>query len=123
MLGLAEELLNRRSPKRDQNKNYRGAETNDYGIKRAEEIVAAGLEAFGIVENELREMRKSCVEKVLISSIIRAETSVRIAWVAEKLQMGTTSNVTRASKLIGTLLERDKRLKRLRKKIYATISS
>jgi hypothetical protein len=48
---FAEDLLSRRSAKRDSSKNYRGAEANDYHLKRAEAILAAGLEAFGISES------------------------------------------------------------------------
>ncbi len=55
--------------------------------------------------------------------IIRSETTVRSAWLAEKLQMGTVANVTRVSNAMAAHLQDDKRLKRVKKKIYAIISS
>ena len=48
-----------------------GAEARDHGTKRAEEIFVMGLEAFGISESELPQLKKSSDEKALIASIIR----------------------------------------------------
>lgn len=123
MLGFAEDLLSLRSTKRDRSKNYRGAEARDHGAKRAEEILRIGLEAFGISESELPELKKSSDEKFLIASIIRTETAVPIAWVAETLQMGTAANLTRAGKAIEGRLEGNRKLKQTKKRIYANISS
>jgi hypothetical protein len=123
MLAIAEDLLSRRSPKRDRSKNYRGADSNDYGIKRAQAIIDSGLAAFELDEEELGEMKKSGDEKSLIAAIVRAETSVRASWVAEKLQMGSVANVTRASKAIEHRLAGERKLKRIQKEILANISS
>ena len=123
MLAIAEGALSRRSPKRDRSKNYRGADSNDYGMRRAEAIIAAGLAKFDLDDERLGEMKKSADEKSLIAAIVRAETSVKASWVAERLQMGSVANVTRASKAIGARLAGDRKLKRIQKEIIATISS
>ena len=123
MLGFAEDLLALRSTKRDRSKNYRGAEAKDHGSKRAEAIIKAGLEAFGISKADLPKLKKSAEAKALLASIIRTETAVRIAWIAETLKMGTAANVTRASKVIEERLAGDRKLKRMKKQIYANISS
>ena len=123
MLGLAEDLLALRSARSNRSKNYRGAEARDHGIKQADAIVKAGLQVFGIEEPDLPKLKKSAVEKALIASIIRSETSVPVAWITEKLKMGTTANVTRASKSIIERLPGDRQLKRAKKQIYATIPS
>ena len=68
-------------------------------------------------------MKKSADEKSLIAAIVRAETSVKASWVAERLQMGSVANVTRASKAIGERLAGDRKLKRIQKEIHANISS
>ncbi len=68
-------------------------------------------------------MKKSADEKSLIAAIARAETSVRASWVAQRLQMGSVANVTRASKAIGERLAGDRKLKRMHKMILANISS
>ena len=59
----------------------------------------------------------------LIAAIVRAETAVRASWVAEKLQMGSVANVTRASKAIEHRLAGERKLKRIQKEILANISS
>ena len=123
MLGFAEDLLELRSTKRDNSRNYRGAEAKDHSIHRAEEIIRSGLEAFGITNSDLPELKKSAEEKALLASIVRTETAVPIAWIAERLQMGTAANVTRASKVIEEQLNGDRKLKRIRKQLYANISS
>ena len=74
-------------------------------------------------ESELSDLKKSADEKGLIAMIIRSDTTVRSAWLAEKLQMGTVANVTRVSNAMAAHLQDDKRLKRVKKKIYAIISS
>lgn len=123
ILGIAEDLLSRRSPKRDRSNNYRGADSNDYATKRAESIIDSGLEAFDLDDEKLGKMKKGADEKSLIAAIVRAETSVRASWVAERLQMGSVANVTRASKAIAHRLPKDRKLKRIRKEILANISS
>jgi REP element-mobilizing transposase RayT len=123
MLAVAEDLLSRRSPKRDRSKNYRGADSSDYGIKRAEAIIDSGLAAFDLDQEKLGEMKKSADEKSLIAAIVRKETTVKASWVAEKLQMGSVANVTRASKAIAHRLAGDRRLQRIQKKILANMSS
>ena len=68
-------------------------------------------------------MKKGAGEKSLIAAIVRAETSVKASWVAERLQMGSVANVTRASKAIADRLAGDRRLKRMPKEIFANIPS
>jgi REP element-mobilizing transposase RayT len=123
MLGLAEDLLSSRSSGNDKGGNYRGAELRDYGTKRAEAIIAAGLDALGLDGGMLREMKKSADEKSLIAAIVREETTVKARWLAEKLHMGSVANVSRASREIAGRLPGDRNLKRLRKKVYAKIPS
>ena len=68
-------------------------------------------------------MRKSAEEKCLIASIVREESAVKVSWLTEKLHMGSVANVTRATKAITQRLPSDRKLKRVKKKILATISS
>ena len=68
-------------------------------------------------------MKKSADEKSLIAAIVRAQTSVKATWVAERLQMGSVANVTRASKAIEDRLAGDRMLKRIQKEVLANISS
>ncbi len=58
MLGFAEELTALRSARSNRRKNYRGAEAQDHGIKRADTIFKAGLKTFGIKEADLNRHEK-----------------------------------------------------------------
>ena len=129
MLGLAEDLLSRHSARGDRGDrgdrggNYRGAEMRDYGKGRAEVIIAAGMNALGLDEGMLGEMKKGAYEKLLIAAIVREETEVKARWLAGRLQMGSVANVSRASREIARSLRGDRKLSRLRKEIYAKIPS
>jgi len=68
-------------------------------------------------------MKESADKKVLIAAIVREMTAVKVAWLAERLEMGSKSNVTRASSTVLTRQGADKTLRRTRKKIHATMSS
>ena len=57
------------------------------------------------------------------ASIVREESAVKVSWLTEKLHMGSVANVTRATKAITQRLPSDRKLKRVKKKILATISS
>jgi hypothetical protein len=94
-----------------------------FGEKQAEKIIAAGLEVFGLEEAQLPGMKESADKKVLIAAIVREMTAVKVAWLAERLEMGSKSNVTRASSTVLTRQGADKTLRRTRKKIHATMSS
>ncbi len=61
-----------------------GAELRAYGTKRAEAIIAAGLDIFELNEESLGEMKKGADEKLLIASIVREETTVKARWLAER---------------------------------------
>ncbi|MFV2044793.1 MAG: hypothetical protein ACC700_16355, partial [Anaerolineales bacterium] len=123
MLGLAEDLLSRHAPGSGRGGNYRGEELRDYGTRRAEAIIAAGLDTFELDEGDLGEMKKGADEKLLIAAIVREETVVKARWLAERLQMGSVANVSRASREIAQRLPGDRKLSRLRKEIYARIPS
>ena len=123
MLELAEDLLSRRSSRRKASKNYRGEEVNDHGERRANEVVRAGLEAFGLEDEDLESMKKSADEKALIASLIREGTTVRLEWITKKLKMGSVANVTRACVAIAERLPKERALRRSRNRISANISS
>ena len=71
----------------------------------AERASDAGLAAFDLNDEKLRQIKMSADEKSLIAALVRAETVVRASWVAEQLRMGSVANATRASKAIEHSLE------------------
>lgn len=60
-----------------------------HGEKHAEAILSAGLEAFGIEEDQLADMKKGADVKCMIAAIVREETAVKVARLAERLKMGS----------------------------------
>jgi putative transposase len=62
--------------------------------ERAERMVARELERLGWDERQLTERRKGDKEKVEMAARLRAETTMSLAWIAQRLQMGSWSNVS-----------------------------
>ena len=117
LLDLSAPLLEKR--RRESRENYQGPEMEAHGERRAEEITQAGLEVLGIGEEELAPMRKTAREKCVIAWKVRAETGVPLKWVSERLKMGNPANVSRAAREIEEQRGKDRRLKRIIRKIDA----
>ncbi len=92
VLELADAVLRRRS--RSPGGSYSGAEIADHGERRARAIVGAGLAEFGLAAGDLAGLPKGAWQKALVALKIRRETAVPLAWIADELAMGSTSNVS-----------------------------
>jgi hypothetical protein len=64
------------------------------GEIRAERLVRAGLQALGWTEKELSARRKGDKGKVKLARQLRAETTMTLAWIARRLQMGRWTYVS-----------------------------
>lgn len=71
-----------------------------YGVERvqgaearAEEIIAAELKRQRCQEAELRERRKGDPLKLSLAVRLRAETTMTVGWIAERLSMGTRAHL------------------------------
>src|SRR5207237_142892 len=62
----------------------------------AERLLAAGLRALRLTEEKLKPLRKGAPEKVALAWWLRGRTTVPLAWVSERLQMGHYTRVTQA---------------------------
>ena len=87
MLGLLDGVLAGRS-----RESFSGAEVASHDEAAAEQLLLAGLEALGIVEEDLAEMKMSSPEKYALAWLIRRNTSVRNRWIKDRLHMGTATN-------------------------------
>ena len=56
---------------------------------QAEQLVIAGLKRMGWREADLRAQRKGVPRKVALAWQLRAQTTMPLAWIAERLRMGT----------------------------------
>lgn len=76
-------------------RSYRGAAAQRaHDEHSAEEILRAGLKEEGLAMEELAALPGSDARKVRIARRIRAATTVRMGWIAERLQMRSAANVS-----------------------------
>ena len=78
-----------------------GEEVRQSALAKAERIAQAELEALGWTAQDLQGRRKSDPQKVRIASRLRCETTMTLAWIAERLCMG-------APTYVASLLQRHK---------------
>ena len=69
--------------------HHYGEERAERAGEQAEGIVSEGLRRLGWKEGELEARSKGDREKVKLAARLRAETTVTMKWIAERLRMGT----------------------------------
>lgn len=78
------------------NRNYRsGVQGHDHGRARAEWLIDAGSDCFGVDEEALRQARGSEPKRLAIVDAIWRQTNVSQAWIAERLGLRSAANVSR----------------------------
>jgi REP element-mobilizing transposase RayT len=75
--------------------SFMGEEIRRHDEREAEKLVQKGLICCGITEEDLSNLKKGDDRKKLIAWYIRKKTSVRVEWIAQRLQMGVPSNFSR----------------------------
>lgn len=70
-----------------------GEEVRQAAEAKAEGIVQAELKRLGWEEKELEERRKGDPAKVRVAARLRRETTMTLAWIAERLRMGTPGHL------------------------------
>jgi hypothetical protein len=71
-----------------------GAEIRQSAQAKAERLVREELSRLGWRERDLEAQRKGAPEKVAIGSRLRKETTMTLAWIAQRLQMGTKTHLS-----------------------------
>lgn len=74
--------------------NHEARERADTAEMKAERIIQSRLEEIGWSEKDLGERGKCVPEKIRIAQQLRAETTLSLKRVAERLSMGTWTNVS-----------------------------
>jgi len=123
MLRLAEKDLRAKSGAARGNKNYRGQEIRDHSTRNAEQVLAAGLRAFRLTAEDLKSLPKAAPQKAVIAREIHARTSVPLAWIAERLHMGSTSNVSQASRRLAASPTTDPAVKKRERQFLSRLPS
>ena len=87
--------------------NHYGEERLESDVDKAQRIVTEELKRRGWKERELPERRKGDKQKVKMARRLRTETTMTLKWIAQRLSMGSWTNVS-------NLLARNKRTKQQR---------
>ena len=103
--------------------NYRGQEIRDHGTRCAKGILTAGLRTFRLAPDDLASLPKGAPQKAIIAREMRRRTSAPLAWVADQLHMGSTSNVSQATRRLAHILDADPALRELEAKFLSRIPS
>ena len=74
--------------------NHQARERADTAEMKGERIIQSRLDEIGWSETDLRERGKCVPEKIRIAQQLRAETTLSLKRVAERLNMGTWTNVS-----------------------------
>ena len=74
--------------------SHYGSERAESGRERAERIVAGELQRRGWDEAALTRRRKGDKEKVKMARRVREQTTMSLAWIAERLKMGSWTYVS-----------------------------
>ena len=74
-------------------RNHYGVERRESGQEKADRLVRVALRELGWRETDLERRRKGDPEKVKIARRLRKETTMTLAWVAQRLHMGSWTYV------------------------------
>jgi hypothetical protein len=73
--------------------DHAGAELRESAEAKAQRLVAQELKQRGWREGDLTARRKGDSAKVAIVQRLRRETTMTLAWIAQRLQIGTKTHV------------------------------
>src|SRR5207253_1948757 len=86
------ELLTRMNDRRGE--WHYGEELQESAESKAEDLIRVELKRKRWKEADLRERRKGDLFKVQIAKRLRAETTVTMKWIAQRLNMGSRGHLT-----------------------------
>lgn len=89
-----EQRTKKTSPRRLDTSGYSGDQQKDHSEQKAILIIREGLRYFGLGKEELKSLKKSDYRKVVIASLIRDQTVMRLAWISSQLSMGVVPRVS-----------------------------
>ncbi|MGJ8677432.1 MAG: transposase [Akkermansiaceae bacterium] len=112
MIGLLEEAMPDIGTKKKKANGYSGIQVNDHGENAARQYLAESLRVLGLSDQELMSLKKTDWRKAMIVRVIRRNTSVKLDWVCENLNMGARNSVGRAEQLLKKSLKSNKEIKK-----------
>jgi hypothetical protein len=70
-----------------------GAERAESGKAKAQRVITEALRSAGVREEQMARWRKGHPFKVKLAAKLRAETTVTVNWIADRLAMGTRGHL------------------------------
>ena len=70
-----------------------GAELSESAAAKAERVIAEELRVGSVTEDQLTAWRKGHPFKAKLAAKLRAETTVTVSWIAQRLTMGTRGHL------------------------------
>jgi REP element-mobilizing transposase RayT len=95
--------------------SHSGGARETHDERAAERLLGRSLKALGLTEADLRELRFGSPEKVALAWWLRKHTTVSLRWVADRMNMGHYTRVTKAVSRMGH--KPGKRFEQLRQKL------
>jgi len=95
---FGETLLEKVDPSKKNADTLRGEVRKAHDQKEAERLLKLALKRMECSEQDLMKMKGTAIEKQAIAWLLSAHTSVTNVWVANRLNMGHRTNVSRALK-------------------------
>ena len=71
-----------------------GREIRESAQEKAEPIIGEELKRMGWEESDLERHRKGAAQKLKIALRLRQQTTMTLAWIAQRLQMGTKTHLS-----------------------------
>ncbi len=105
-------MLAKRPTRIEKANGYHGPQLNDFAEKRARALIQAALEHFGTDLATLRRARKGDWRKGLLAAMIQKETTMRLDWITEQLNMGTRAGTCRLAAEARKRLAADRALRK-----------
>lgn len=76
--------------------NLRGEQRAAHDECEAERLLGAAMSVLQMTEEDFLKLRFNCPEKQAVAWLLKSYTTVTTVWLADRLQMGARSNVSRA---------------------------
>jgi hypothetical protein len=86
-----------------------GSELTESAVAKAEQIVANELGRLGWTPADLASKRKGDPDKVALAMRLRRETTMTLAWIAQRLSMGTRTHLAHLLYWVGRGVPRQKK--------------
>ncbi len=102
-----DEMLERIESLSGKRESFSGVQVRLHDEREAERLLVEGLKVLGVSDDRLLELRKGAVEKALLAWLIRRNSVVSNAWIADRLGMGRADCLSRYPRMIDETVDKE----------------